>query len=294
MFLWRRGWRGIDLGAGDGEPRVKPVEKSRHHAVMGIVIQSAVESFYNDELWRKPQDLKHRLTQITKAAFAKELAENYIDWRASPDQSELEQVCIDGVIGYLRTMKHHKFLGPYARAEVKMKGWIDKWNEVAGYADTIVRRDDTGITIIDGKNSKTKNKYVDPDQLRYYAMVFYLTYDRTMPDRLAFVWYRYPYDGKDETGVEWVECTKQDIQRMARRAVDVRKKMNKQLFDPTPSSASCRFCDYETVCAARQAMKKANRRKPKVSLPVVDGATDFVEFDLNTSVQNAAESGSKT
>jgi len=290
-FLWNRGWGDIDVGGGPGRKKPKPVKKSAHHKIMGLVIQSAVETFYNEELWRKPEGLKHRLVRMTKAAFTQELAKHYVDWRQAPGQAEMVRVCCDGVLGYMRTMKYLRFLGSYARAEVNLRGWIDKRNPLGGYADVIIRREDTGITILDGKNSTTKGKYVDPDQLRFYALCFYLAYN-AMPDRLAFVWYRYPYDGKDETGVEWIEFTKRDLQTLAKRALEARQKMNKEEFDATPNSATCRFCDYETVCPERKAMREADpRSRPRVSLPTVDEATGFVEFDLNSPVHSTSRSG---
>lgn len=292
-FLWSRGWEDLDVGGGPGRKKPKPEQRSEHHAVMGVVIQSVIETFYNDELWRHPDGIKRRLTKMTEAAMAQTLSKRYVDWRYAPSEAEMLEVCTSGVIGYLRTMKQHKFLGPYARAEVHVHGNIDKWNPIGGYLDLLIRREDTGITIIDGKNAKTKNEYVDPDQLRFYALCFYLAYHQ-LPDRLAFVWYRYPYDGEEEEGVEWVPFTKEDLQRLARRARDARRLMDKRKFDPTPSSAACKWCDYESVCEARQEMRRRNKKKRKeVSLPVLDGATGFVEFDLNSAAQPPSDSGSK-
>jgi predicted RecB family nuclease len=158
-------------------------------------------------------------------------------------------------------MKHHKFLGPYARSEVELFGYVNDHLPVGGRADFIIRRDDTGITLLDGKNSKTKMKYVDPDQLRWYAMVFALSYNK-FPDRLGFVWYRYPYEaGTEETGVDWVEFTKRDLQELAKRGKAVRDGQLKERFEPTPSAKTCRFCDYESVCESRQKQKAQNVEK---------------------------------
>lgn len=292
-FLWGRGWADLDVGGGLGRKKPKPVKKSEHHAVMGIVIQSVVETFYNDELWRHPEGLQKRLTKMVEVVLAQQIAKKYIDWRWAESEAEMFDICTSGVIGYLRTMKHHKFLGPFARSEVHVPGSIDKWNPVGGYLDMIIRRDDTGVTILDGKNAKTKNQYVDPDQLRFYALCFYLAYHK-MPDRLAFVWYRYPYDGAEETGIEWVPFTKEDLQRLARRAKDTRTLMNKHKFEATPSSKACKWCDYETVCPERQQMREDNpRSKKQISLPIVDDATGFVEFGLNSPVHVESKSGSK-
>ena len=158
---------------------------------MGLVLAHAIEHLYNDELWRDPATLRQRLTDIVTREFTLSVSEKTIDWSKAPPKHEMLDICLSGTMGYLRTMKSNKLLGPYARSEVELIGWVDKYTPVAGRPDVIVRREDTGVTIIDGKNSLTPGKYTKPDQLRWYAMCFYLAYS-AMPSRLGFVYFRYP------------------------------------------------------------------------------------------------------
>jgi hypothetical protein len=271
--LWHYGWGDIDLGRGPGKGKPKPLDKSMHHAVMGIVIQAVLEDLYNKELWKHPQGLKKRLVEMTKEKLTSTLPQFYIDWNDSPPFEELEQVCVDGVLGYLDTMKAHRLLGVYARSEVELFGFAESWLPVGGRADFVVRRDDTGITLLDGKNSGTKMKWVDPDQLRWYALCFSLGY-RKIPDRLGFVWFRYPHnETTGESGVDWVEFTKRDLVSLADRAKKVRRGQEAEKFKPTPSYKVCRFCDYESVCEARQEAKAQNaakRNRKNTSLPIFD------------------------
>jgi hypothetical protein len=285
-FLWTKGWEDIDLGRGPGKGKKRPEERSRHHAVMGIVIQYAIEMMYNDELWRDPQNLSNNLVELIEKEWKRQLADprNVIDYNMAGPEEDMLEVCRQGAIGYLKTMKAHRFLGVYAKAEVDLVGWIDKWNPIGGRADTIVRRDDTGITIIDGKNTLHKMKYTDPDQLRWYALLFKLSY-RQLPDRLAYVWYRFPYDEEtEETGVEWIDFTEEDLKGIAQRALDAKQGMRKRKFDPTPTPKNCRFCDFEPVCEARQAQRKANaaNRKPRASSKVdeLKDSGGFIDLSL--------------
>lgn len=287
-FLWSRGWGAIDVGGGPGRKKPKPLKKSEHHILMGIVIQAVIERFYNDELWKllRGKPLVERLMEICEKEFNLQVSRRFIDWRICPRKEDLMETIQNGILGYLQTLKAHRLLGPYARAEVDLVGYIDKYNPIGGRADTVIRRSDTGITIIDGKNSKRYKDgkggfltYTDPDQLRWYALCFYLSSGQ-MPDRLGFVYYRYPYgntvldmdgnpildengDETTETGVDWVEYTKEDLKGLAQRALDVRKDMDKEKFDACPHWKTCRFCDYETVCPEREQQKKKNRRKKK-------------------------------
>ncbi|MDB4278189.1 PD-(D/E)XK nuclease family protein [Deltaproteobacteria bacterium] len=292
-FLWYRGWGAIDCGGGPGKKKPKPYKDSRHHAIMGIVIQGVIERIYNDELWREPQGLANRLSDMVKREFKYQIGKprNYIDWRLAPSRNEMLKVCLDGTLGFLRTMKHNRFLGEYARSEVDVVGYINKYNPVGGRLDFIIRRESdvlNGISILDGKNSKTKGRYTNPDQLRFYAMCFYLAYGQ-LPDRLGFVYFRYPYgmaveggaEGEVEEGVDWVEFTREDLQGLAQRSVAARKGMNKEKFDPTPTPKGCRWCNYETVCDARKAQKKANARKPRNANDLLEGTDGFVEFGFD-------------
>ena len=163
-----------------------------------------------------------------------------------------------------------------------------------GRADFVIRRDDTGISLLDGKNSGTKMKYVDPDQLRWYALCFSLAYHK-LPNRLGFVWFRYPYDAEaGEEGIDWVEFHRRDLKALVDRAKKVRRGQEKEKFDPTPSAKVCRFCDFETICDARiqnRAENAAKRKRKKPSLPVIGmtGTEGILEFGFDGNVTGSAE-----
>lgn len=269
-FLWGHGWEGIDLGRGPGRSKAKPTKDSRHDAIMGQVLSTAMERLYNDELWREPATLPKVLSELVDRELKLSLADTrtYIDWSRAPSQDEMLKICRDGILGYLRTMKANKLLGPYAKSEVDLTAWVDKYTPIAGRPDLILRRDDTGLTILDGKNSRNPGKYTNPDQLRWYALCFYLAYN-TFPDKLVFCYYRYP-EGINPpehnpntpwNGLVEVPCTRDDLKQLAVRAKNTYRAMGKGVFDPTPSPTTCRFCDYESVCDARIEQRQANAAK---------------------------------
>jgi len=285
-FVWSKGWDQYDCGHGPGNRKPKPEQRSRHHAVYGIAIQQAIEDMYNQELYRDPKTMVSRMLESGKKEFDRQIdkPKNNISYsEARMTRAEMWDMCAGGITGFVQTMKAHRFLGTYARAEVDLVGWIDKKNPIGGRADTIIKRTDTGTTIIDGKNTKYKMKYTDPDQLRWYALLYKLLY-RVLPDRLAYVWYRFPYDqDAGEEGVEWVEFDEADLQGLAQRALDAKEAMRAENFDPTPSPKVCNFCDFVTVCDARREQKAANsakRNKKSRIKEITESTTGFVDLTL--------------
>lgn len=289
-FLWRYGWGNIDLGNGPGRPKSQPVKKSAHHALMGIVIQAVLEKMYNEELYRDPKVLSQRLIAEVEREWFRQAKKprNWVDYReAGMSEEEMIQICRDGVTGFLKTMKAHKLIGPYAKSEVNLIGWINKWLCVGGKSDFIIRRDDNGITLLDGKNTKRKMDGVNPDQLRWYAMVFKLAY-RKSPDRLGFVWFRFPYGVENlnaetqeletEQGIEWVPFTEEDLRGLALRAQQARDGMRKEKFEPTPSPKTCEYCDFASVCEARIAQKAANFRGSRAKTNILEEVSNAGGF----------------
>lgn len=302
QFLFSNGWGAIDVGGGPGKKKPKPFKKTEHHAVMGTVIQASLEHFYNDELWNllEPKTLRDRLLELGEEAFLIEIAKRYIDWRVAPSQEEMRKIIKDGILGYMRTLKAHHLLGVWNKAEHDLVGYVNKYTPVGGRPDVIIRRDQDpckGVTIIDGKNGRRYKDgkggwmtYTDPDQLRWYAMMFYICY-KQLPDRLGFCFYRYPYGdpvldvdekptGETETGVDWIPCSMEDIKGLAQRAVDARKGMDKEKFEARPSPKNCRLCDWETVCPQRQDQRAANRRSPKTTDDLLDGVQGFTKMTM--------------
>lgn len=271
-FLWTKGWEGIDLGNGDGKPKTKTEKISAHHALMGIAIHHAVEKLYNDELWREGPKLSEIMCKLAEDEFNKLFGKMHIDLEeAKMTRDEMLQVVLSGTKGYVQTMKKHKLIGPYAKSEQKIIAWIDNYNSVGGILDMIIRRDDVGVMLLDGKNAKSKD-FVDTDQLVFYALLFKLAYKKT-PQKLGIVWFRYPYNEESgDEGVTWVEFTEEDIVKVAERAKKAKHGMYKKKFPAKPSRNACVFCEYKSAC---------EERKAELEVAEIDGKGDgFSDFSI--------------
>lgn len=289
-FLWYRGWGNIDLGGGPGRRKPKPDERSEHHALIGTVTHGALEALYNEELWKDPKSLIERLREKIHKLFELEVKRRFIVWHEAPTRQEMLQMCEEWAVKYLQTLKHQSLLGSYARSEEELIAYINKYTPIGAKVDAVIRRGDTGVTLLDFKTSRRfkdrKGKpffYTNPDQLRWYALCFRLAYGK-LPDRLGFVYLRYPHGhifGPEEppsTGVSWVPFTVEDLRGLADRAIEARSQMDRENFPANPDPKGCRFCDYLSVCPQRQAQiaenrKKRGRRKAK---PIQHGTPEGV------------------
>lgn len=280
QFLWHYGQPGHDLGAGDGEPKPRPKPSSDHHRIMGIVIQYAIELLYNDQIYKLPPDeLGVKLDGIIVEKFKEELSAEgvYLDPKWAPSRAEMLRICRQGVFNYLTTMVENKFLAEVSEAEkFMMVNLGDGDLRVGARPDMFLvnpRRDDVylpGVTILDGKNSTKKHtesgSHIDPDQLRWYAMVYYL-FSGEMPDRLGFVYYRYPHgtvipdSDERDPGVSWIDFNRSDLERLAVSAVEVDASIAAGDFGAQVKPAVCKYCDWEDVCPERQAQLEEYRRK---------------------------------
>jgi len=218
---------------------------------MGQAIQQVLEDFYNFRIWERfPEEdrLASALTKLTEAR----VRQAYLRRKGPPDPiifTEMLDTCTQGVLGFVPTLKGSGFWGMEMKPEVPLEMDVGDGVKIGGRVDFLVEPQDGGM-ILDGKNSQSK-KNVDPDQLRWYGVLFKSHYG-IPPKSLGFVWYRHPYvSGTPETGITWHTMTPQDESRMVEKAKKVRFRMDDHQFDPQPSAANCRFCDYASVCSER-------------------------------------------
>ena len=276
-FLWRRGWQTIDLGAGLGRP--KPLDDaqrgSEHHLLMGSVLADVIEMLYTKEWWREPSLIKSKLDDFTVEEFERQLTKRYIDWDRSPSKKELLEACLTGVRNYLIIMKRNRLLGDiYSKAERWLRAEVEGV-PIGGRPDLTLKSSISGVSIIDGKNSKSPGRYTKKDQLRWYALLHYIIYGE-LASNLAFAYFRYPPSGPPEshlkkkkktewTGMVHVDVTMDHLEDLAQRAKKVHQGMLGESFEAVPSSKACRFCDYKDFCVSYKEDKLSKFKESEFS-----------------------------
>ena len=262
QYLWTWGHEELDLGNGLGQPKTPSDILSTHESAMGIAIAYAIELFYNDVMWNKfsLEDLKIELKRIVVNRLREECNLNFIDWRLSPSLAEMEIICYEGVLNFIKTIKGNKLLSANTKSEVIIRHLIDDEFYIKGTLDILMEKDGE-YTIIDGKNTKYRNKYLKKEQLLFYALLIYLT-EGKLVEKLGWLYYRFPFQegNPQETGVEYIDYNLLDLEILLGKIKLTWENIKAKKFPTNPSQFGCRFCSYQSVCPDRHVPKK---RAPK-------------------------------
>lgn len=258
------------------------------NTLYGSIVGSLFEDFYEQELWRsrdpKPRKLVMDLVDKTvQRVIDEEEGEPGRFISFDPEQGstqytsreELEADVRDSVGRGLDSIKHHRLIGPVARAEIKLDSEVDG-HKLGGRVDFLIRRTKPhrDKIILDGKGSKKHTlKYLDWDQLRWYAMLHRERFGK-LPDKVGYLLWRFtPVDSL--LWLEFDEATIDEFKAQVLATVVATDALLKKVegqpadeaiktFKPRPSQQNCRFCTYavEDLCPRGWAVvERMNARR---------------------------------
>jgi hypothetical protein len=193
---------------------------NRVNSLYGIMVGLVFEAFYDEQMWRRKSYLADMLGYL-EPCYTRMVAQetrkgdilNYEDPTANYHSPEELLVDVrEAVVRGLQTIRHHRLVGPWAKAEVKLDSQVGG-HILGGRADFIIRRTppDNDLVLLDGKGSRWREKYVDRHQLLWYAML--CRCHGVGIDRLGFLYWRcepveavgwVPYKPVDATGYQAV------------------------------------------------------------------------------------------
>jgi PD-(D/E)XK nuclease superfamily len=243
---------------------------NRVNSLYGTVVGTLFEQFYNERIWQTKgveQQLLDRIPAAYAKALAKETKDGVIGWKTKEDPKpnyasaeELLEDVRETIPRAIRIIRHHRLLGMNATAEVKLDQWVGT-HKIAGRCDILMRRiaPHHDLILCDGKGSKWRDKYVDPRQLKWYAMLHRLMH-KHMPDRLGFIYWRFEAD----KSIDWVDCSLNELDELLNSVLITVAEIERgqamvatdssslsQAFPAHPGDA-CRFCPYFQLCTEGQ------------------------------------------
>jgi len=229
--------------------------------MFGSAIGKVFEWFYERRFWAEKDPLMACLNSVDEA-IQWVCEDKKFDRLSDPAftnilRQELHQYIPHG----LEIIREHGFLTTNSSAEVDLTVLYDSPKhgmrlKMGGRADFIHGADKLHIDILDGKGSRHREKYVDSDQLIWYAVQFYLKY-HVAPTRLGFVFWKFPKEP-----VKWIAYDNDAMRNLVDDTFEVAKKIKLQVFNAVPEG-HCYQCDYRDKCEDGKkflAGKKAESR----------------------------------
>jgi CRISPR/Cas system-associated exonuclease Cas4 (RecB family) len=160
-------------------------------------------------------------------------------------------------------IREHKLLKPKSRSEVDLSVEYKSKShgvslKIAGRSDFVHEPD--SIWIIDGKGSVHRERYVDSEQLIWYAVQYYLKY-HVAPDRLGFLYYRFPEDP-----IQWIVYDENSMRSNLLKTFDTAVKILNKEFDAIPST-NCNRCEFSKFCDEGHKFLAAKRASNIIVVP---------------------------
>jgi hypothetical protein len=222
-----------------------------------------------------------KVPRIVDSVIASETApgkNGYINWMdEDANYHRLEDVISDvrdAIPRGLRTIKHHRLVGPEATSEVKLDSKT-RGHIFRGRADFVIRRvpPHKDLVIIDGKGSKFRDRYVDKRQLRWYSML-YEDQHKTLPDKVGFLYWR----NEPDTSVDWYEITSVETRALRDTVFEAVETIEDHLrhlpmapkptreevvaFFPAQPSCDCKWCNHLSLCEDGMRYERNRGKSP--------------------------------
>lgn len=222
-----------------------PREYDPRNHMFGSAIGKVFEWFYDNKVWSQPNPERGACELIVPAInhtfkeekFSKESDREYTEQLLD----DMKKFVPLGV----QTIRKHKLVTPRSVAEQDLT--LNCTNQdfgitvrLGGKADFIHGHGDNSW-IVDGKGSKYRDQYTDPEQLIWYSLQHYLKY-HVAPTRLGFLFWRFPEDP-----IQWIEYDNQALRRSLNLTFEVAQNIRSGSFNTKPSKA-CHLCDYKKIC----------------------------------------------
>ena len=215
-------------------------------SMFGTAIGKLFEWFYEERLWSLPDPVTSSMSRINDAISYAFDHEGYVRGTDPSYESRVKEDMRSFVPSGIDIIKSGGFLTPYSRTEVDLTVTYSPPGspvtlKMGGRADFIHGQTRDNVWILDGKASKHREKYVDSDQLIWYATQHYLKY-HVAPSRLGFIFWCFP-----DAPISWIEYDSDSMRSLAKKTIEVSRRILDKDFAPTPSG-ECHRCPYKPKC----------------------------------------------
>lgn len=221
-------------------------DRNPRDSLFGSIIGKLFEWFYERRIWAEPDPLRTML-DLCEPAINHVFRSEKWDEQGDPPLSHTIRSDLRKYIPLsMEIIRKNELLTPYSKAELDLTVMYSSERhgltlKIGGRADFVHSKDQRDVWLMDGKASQHRDKYVDAEQLIWYAVQHYLK-NRVAPSRLGFFFYKFPDDP-----IKWISYDEDSMRASITQTFDVAKKIHLKVFPTTPSD-ECRLCDYRSLC----------------------------------------------
>lgn len=249
--------------------RHKPLEpENKVNAFFGTIAANVFENWVKSGVYKLEDQWIPWLVEEVDRQAEDIVSKEFIIWNREDEYNEVRQLAVDTIPRCFNTLKEQGFLDGQVFAEVKAKIPYGD-NFLSGRIDFLFQREGR-ITIIDGKTSKHRDKYLDADQLYMYVLFAREKVGNNYPIDIGYQYVRFGdidiYD-VDEAILKKL----QDKISYAFTAIEAGS------FAATPSKESCKYCMFRNECVERVAFEN-NKRSAKSKISVNDLGFGLIDW----------------
>jgi CRISPR/Cas system-associated exonuclease Cas4 (RecB family) len=213
--------------------------------LLGSILGKAFEWFYERNYWKYPNLQELMISAVQEASDSVFVQEKclkgtdlYFESNLNDDLKKYIPIGID-------IIKKNKLLTSNSVAELDLSTIYSSKDgftmRLVGRADFVHYNRPDDVWIMDGKAYKQREKYVDSDQLIWYATLHYLKY-RVAPTRIGFIYWLFPDDP-----VSYISYNSDNMRDLLRNTQETCLKILDKEFTAKPSG-ECHRCAFKGKC----------------------------------------------
>jgi hypothetical protein len=247
-----------------------PAKGDPKDTMFGSIIGKIFEWFYDRRLYGNSDPVSSCVNLIKDATLEVFGAEGYIKG-TNYDYEEKLRINLQKFVPLgIDTIRNNRLLSNNNKAELDLttvyQGDSSLRMRMVGRADFVYYHSPTDFWILDGKASKHREKYVDSQQLIWYAVLHYLKYG-VAPKRIGFIFWMFP-----DNPISWVQYSSDDMRNLIKDTQDVAGNILSGRFAAKPSG-ECHRCVYKNKC--EDGVKYLAQRRKETSTTVSDAVFDI-------------------
>lgn len=231
-----------------------PAPESKYFALYGILIQKFFEDYTNTLLPKNIVINENTVRNVLEKRWQELLKKEYVNWNDPWVRETPSQIFEEAFSDILENIATFDFW-PNTRSEVTYKINLRNSGDVLnGRIDFIRTLPEGGVELLDGKSTKHLDR-VDPEQLLFYALMFFLRH-KQLPKRLGFLFYRYKI-------IKYIDFNKDILIAFKNKLALAKKaiKLDRAFEAKVLLSKRCQWCSYKLLCKPYMEKKAANAEK---------------------------------